>query len=64
MTWVGEAGPELVSLPAGSQILNAQDSREIGGNTFYVTIDAHNVKDFMDIVNMAQNARVRQRMGG
>lgn len=64
LTWVGEAGPELVSLPAGSQILNAQDSREMGGNTYYVTIDAHNVKDFMDIVNMAQNARVRQRMGG
>lgn len=64
LTWVGEAGPELVSLPAGSQILNAQDSREMGGNTFYVTIDARNVKDFTDVVNLAQSARVRQRMGG
>lgn len=61
MTWVGEAGPELVSLPKGSQILNAQDSR-VGGDTFYITIDAASVKEFNDIVEMAQSARVRQRM--
>lgn len=61
LTWVGKAGPELVSLPAGSSILNAQDSR-IGGDTFYITIDAKSVKEFNDIVEMAQSARVRQRM--
>lgn len=61
LTWVGEAGPELVSLPAGSSIRNAQDSR-IGGDTFYITIDAASVKEFNDIVEMAQSARVRQRM--
>lgn len=33
LTWVGESGPELVSLPRGSQILNAQDSRNLGGGT-------------------------------
>lgn len=62
LTWVGEAGPELVSLPAGSQIMNAQNSRSVGGDTFYITIDAASVKEFNDIVEMAQSARVRQRM--
>ena len=62
LTWVGEAGPELVSLPGGSQIMNAQDSRSMGGDTFYITIDAASVKEFNDIVEMAQSARVRQRM--
>lgn len=64
LTWVGEAGPELVSLPGGTQILNAQDSRNLGGDTFYVTIDAKSVKEFNDIVEMAQSARVRRRMEG
>ena len=62
LTWVGEAGPELVALPGGSQIMNAQDSRSVGGDTFYITIDAKSVKEFNDIVEMAQSARVRQRM--
>lgn len=64
LTWVGEAGPELVSLPGGTQILNAQDSRNLGGDTFYVTIDAKSVKEFNDIVELAQSARVRRRMEG
>lgn len=29
LTWVGEAGPELLALPQGSRIYNAQDSRAI-----------------------------------
>ena len=62
LTWVGEAGPELVALPGGSQIYNAQDSRNMGGDTFYITIDAKSVKEFNDIVELAQSARVRQRM--
>ena len=62
LTWVGEAGPELVSLPSGSQILNAQDSRGFGGDTYYITIDAASVKEFNDIVEIAQSARVRGRM--
>ena len=64
LTWVGEAGPELVSLPGGTQILNAQDSRNLGGDTFYVTIDAKSVREFNDIVEMARSARVRRRMEG
>ena len=64
LTWVGEAGPELVDLPMGSKILNAQDSRKMG--TIYigsVVIDAKNVKEFNDIVRMAQTAAVETMMG-
>ena len=56
LTWVGEAGPELVALPSGSQVYNAQDSRNMGGNTFYITIDAKNVQEFNDVVDIVMNA--------
>ncbi|MBQ1791174.1 MAG: hypothetical protein II008_13440, partial [Oscillospiraceae bacterium] len=62
LTWVGEAGPELVALPQGSQILSNQESQQMGGDTFYITIDAKSVKEFNDIVEMAYSARIRQRM--
>lgn len=64
LTWVGESGPELVALPSGSRILSNQESRHLGGDVFYVTIDAKNVKEFNDIVELAKSARVRGRMGG
>ena len=62
LTWVGEAGPELVSLPQGSNIYSNQESRQMGGDTFYITIDAKSVKEFNDIVEMAKTARIRSRM--
>lgn len=63
-TWVGENGPELVNLPRTSQILSAQESRLQAGNTIYnITIDAKNVKEFNDIVAIAQNQRRIGRMG-
>lgn len=62
-TWVGENGPELAYLPQGTRIFNNQESREMGGDTFYVTIDAKNVKEFNDIVEMARAKRRLDRMG-
>lgn len=63
LTYINENGPEMAVLPSGTQILNTQDTRRaMGGDTFYVTIDAHNVKDFMDVVEMANSARLRGRM--
>lgn len=63
-SWVGENGPELVRLPRGSSILSAQESREAVGDTFVtVTIDAKNVKEFNDIVRIAQEARMKGRKG-
>ena len=65
ITWVGENGPELVSLPHGSQIHNAQESREMagGGNVFNITISAKDIKELNDIVRIAENSRISQRMG-
>lgn len=64
LTWVGESGPELVSLPQGSQIYNNQDSRSAGGvHIDTVVIDAKNVKDFNDVVRVFSNLRVATRMG-
>lgn len=61
VTWVGENGPEKVYLPQGSQILTAQESRNEGNTVIYVTIDAKNVKEFNDIVKIAQEARMKER---
>lgn len=64
LTWVGENGPELTYLPRGTQILNATESREVvGGDTFYITIDAKNVREFNEIVRIAQTARMNARKG-
>lgn len=65
LTWVGEAGPELVNLPRGTQILSAQDSESRIGTVYIgsVVIDAKNVQEFNDIVRMAQAAAVEQMMG-
>lgn len=62
LTWVGEAGPELVDLSPGSRVWSAQDSRLAGGDTFYITIDAKSVREFNDIVEMARSASARRRM--
>ncbi len=55
LTWVGENGPELVSLPSGSQIMNAQDSRGHGDvHIDQIVIDAKNVQEFNDIIRIVQ----------
>lgn len=61
-TWVGENGPELAVLPRGTQIMSAQESREYsGGDTFYVTIDAHNVQEFNDVIDFVKDLRMTVR---
>lgn len=62
LTYLGENGAEAAILPRGTQILNAQDTRGLGGDTYYITIDAKNVREFNDIVELAKTARVRGRM--
>ena len=64
-SWVGENGPELVRLPKGSTILSAQESREAVGDTYVtVTIDAKNVREFNDVIRIAENARMNARKRG
>lgn len=65
-TIVGENGPETVILPAGSQILSNQESRQAEPGIYIgtVVIDAKNVKDFTAVVETFRNLRRLDRMGG
>ena len=66
LTWVGEKGPELVELPTGSKVYpNGVMPQSVGNsvNNYYVTIDAARVKEFNDIVRIAQTERQSTRMG-
>lgn len=66
-TVVGEEGPEIVDLPRGSRIWPTGTGGSIGGtattNTFYVTIDSKNVKEFNDIVRIAEQEKTSIRKG-
>lgn len=64
MTYINEAGPEAIYLPRGTQIATAQETRELGGDTFNFYIDAKNVQEFIQLVEMAKSARIRSRMKG
>lgn len=61
LTWVGENGPELLALPRGAQITSASESRELGGDTFNIYVDARNIRELNDLVRIAQNARMNAR---
>lgn len=60
---VGERGPELVNLPRGSSVTPAAQTKAAlaGGDSFYITIDAKNVREFNDIIRMAETARQQRR---
>lgn len=62
-TWVGENGPERVVLPRGSKIYPNDDSQGRVTNVYNVTIDAKNVKDFNDVVRLAQREQASYRVG-
>lgn len=66
LTWVGEAGPELVSLPRGSQIYTAQESRNMttsgGTENYYFSINVDDLEDLQGLITWAKTARVRARM--
>lgn len=51
LSWVGERGPELVDIPRGARIYNAQDSQQVGkGVTFNMT---NNLSSQLDMVELA-----------
>lgn len=68
---VGERGPEIVDLPRGSKVYpNGVIPAALSGgttvnesNVYNVTIDAGSVREFSDIVRIAQGARVGMRRG-
>lgn len=62
LTWVGESGPELVSLPQGSRIYNNQESRAIAQPT-YVGADLTQVELLLaDVLSALRDKRVIGRM--
>lgn len=72
LAWVGENGPELINFKGGEVVYNATQSAAMAGmaqrrtptiSNYYVTIDAKNVREFNDIVRIAQNERQSYRMG-
>ncbi len=62
LTYLAENGPEAALLPQGTRILNAQDTRSLGGDVFNITIPASDIREFNDIIEIARSARVRGRM--
>lgn len=63
-TLLGEHGAETAILPQGTRILTAQETRQSGGDTYNITIDAHTVREFEDILRIVQERRRVVRMGG
>lgn len=66
LTWVGEAGPELVALPRGSRIYNNQESQQMtaaGTDTSRMeALLARNVQLLEQISGEFSGLRVRRRM--
>ncbi len=77
LTWVGEEGPELIDLPAGSKVYNNRESLNMARNegkgsnqetnNFYFTVDVSQIDELQKIKNLAtgvkQAGRVRAVMG-
>ena len=61
LTWVGESGAELVRLPKGSQIYNAQDSREMTSTVNnYITVNG--IEQLDEIIRWYEGRQVTARM--
>lgn len=65
---VGEAGPELLTVGNGRAVVQPLTSNTTVpgsasglGNVYNITIDASNVREFNDIVRIAENARQSRR---
>ena len=63
-TLLSEHGAETAILPQGTRILTAQETRQASGDTYNITIDAHTVREFEDILRIVQERRRVIRMGG
>jgi hypothetical protein len=61
LTWVGEAGPELVNLPQGSQIMSNQESQKMAGNTIF-NISVNGIRELDEVVSWYKNRQLMERM--
>ena len=64
LTWVGESGPELVNLPKGTEILNAQDSElATGGDTYNFNFNVADLNELQAMITWVKTLRVTKNMG-
>lgn len=61
LTWVGEAGPELVDIPRGSNIYSNQESQKIGGDTIF-NITVNGIRELDEIVAWYKTRQTMERM--
>lgn len=62
LTWVGERGPELVSLPQGSRVYSAEDSRRMGStNNYYLTVQSRDMETVAAMTATFKRARQAER---
>lgn len=62
LTWVGERGPELVSLPQGSRVYSAEDSRNMGNtNNYYLTVQSRDMQTVATMTETFKRARQAER---
>lgn len=62
LTWVGERGPELVSLPQGSRVYSAEDSRSMGGtNNYYLIVQSRDMETVAAMTATFKRARQAER---
>lgn len=61
---VGESGMELVRMVGNKAVVTPMTGNSNSmGNIFNITIDASSVREFNDIVEIAKQAQMRERMG-
>lgn len=61
LTWVGEAGPELVNLPQGSNIYSNQESQQMGGDTIF-NITVNGIRELDEIIAWYKTRQTMERM--
>lgn len=63
--WAGEAGPELIRLPRGSQVYTTAESKAMmGGNTYInVVVPVDDLTQINDVVRWANNLKQKYRQG-
>lgn len=62
LTWVGEAGPELVRLPQHSQILSNQEIRALAAGDQHIVINVQGIEQLDQVVRWFESRRIRGRM--
>ena len=63
LAWVGEQGPELVSLPRGSKVLSNREStvRAKGGNTYIMNVQSRDMQNVAQLTATFDRMRQRER---